>query len=64
MLGRLDGVGGIIRGNRRFVVSVTTVIHLVEGNIIVYERLETMGNGDAVEFLLRGVLLDGGDGPP
>ena len=28
-----------------------------------YERLETVGNGDAVEFLFCGVLLDGSDGP-
>ena len=30
-----------------------------EGNIVIHERLETMGNGNGVEFLLCGVLLDG-----
>ena len=54
----------IVRGNRGFFVSVTPIVHLVvKRNVIVYERLETVGDRNAFELLLRGVLRDGSDGP-
>ena len=36
-LGRLDGIQGIIRGNLKPVISVTTIIHLVERNLMTHK---------------------------
>jgi hypothetical protein len=59
----LDGIRRVVRGNRRIFVSVTPIIHLAEGNVIMHERLHTVGNLNAVVFLFRRVFWDGRDGP-